>query len=327
MCKYHFNFVNSRKIFFTISLCIVALTIICVAVFGVNLDIQFKGGTLIKYSYTNELDKAAFQKAFETAVGGPVSLQESVDSKTGVKNLQVSLSEARGIPTDKIVEISKQLNDQFPDTEISLLEANSVDPTIGGEFLAKCLVAVAFASLLMIIYVAIRFKVIGGWSAGVTAVIALIHDVIVVFATFVIFRIPINDNFIAVVLVILGYSLNDTIVIYDRIRENKRILSNKTTLHDLVNLSLNQSFTRTLATSVTTITAMVCVVVVALIYKVNSIVFFAFPLIMGLISGFYSSLCLSSTLWVTWQDHKADSKAAEKAVQKAPQKGSQKGKK
>ena len=77
-----------------------------------------------------------------------------------------------------------------------------------------------------------------------------------VFATFVIFRIPINDNFIAVVLVILGYSLNDTIVIYDRIRENKRILSNKTTLHDLVNLSLNQSFTRTLATSVTTITAM-----------------------------------------------------------------------
>ena len=126
----------------------------------------------------------------------------------------------------------------------------------------------------MIFYVAIRFRKIGGLSAGVMAVVALIHDLIIVYFTFVIFRMPLNDNFIAVVLMILGYSLNDTIVIYDRVRENRRKSGPKTTTAELVNSSLNQCLTRTICTSITTIIAIGSVLVVSLIYGISSIISF-----------------------------------------------------
>ena len=304
MREYHIDFVKNKKIYFAISIALLVVAVLFSAIFGVNLDIQFKGGTIVTYSYTNELDHTAFQQAFESAVGGTVSLQETTDVTTGAKNIKVSLSEARGVAAEQLSALSAQLDEQFPHTDIKMISANSVDPTIGKEFLAKSMVAVAFASLLMIVYVALRFKVISGWSAGVTAVVALFHDVMVIYATFVIFRIPLNDNFIAVVLTILGYSLNDTIVIYDRVRENKRLYGSKLTTAELMNKSINQSLARTMATTATTIMAMAVVLVVAIIYNVDSIIFFAFPLIVGMLSGVYSSLCLSGNLWVMWQEHK-----------------------
>jgi preprotein translocase SecF subunit len=156
------------------------------------------------------------------------------------------------------------------------------------------------------VYVAFRFKKIGGLSAGAMAVLALVHDVIVAFGVFVIFRIPINDNFIAVVLTILGFSLNDTIVIYDRIRENETLVGKQMGLGELMDLSVNQSFSRSLVTSVNAILAMIVVTVVAMIYSVDTIISFSFPLIIGLISGSYSSICLAGPLWVKWQEYKAN---------------------
>ena len=197
------------------------------------------------------------------------------------------------------------MNEQFSCNEIETASISVVNPTIGGEFLAKCLVAIGFAALLMVFYVSFRFRRIGGWSAGVTAVIALVHDILMVFAVFVVGRISLNANFIAVCLTILGYSLNDTIVIYDRIRENRRIYGAAMPVEDLVNLSLNQSMTRSLLTSVTTASAMVVVSLVALLYNVNTILSFSFPMIIGMVSGFYSSVCIAPALWTMWQKKKA----------------------
>lgn len=126
-----------------------------------------------------------------------------------------------------------------------------------------------------------------------------------VFAVFVVGRISLNANFIAVCLTILGYSLNDTIVIYDRIRENRRIYGASMPVEDLVNLSLNQSMTRSLLTSVTTASAMIVVSLVALLYNVNTILSFSFPMIIGMVSGFYSSVCIAPALWTMWQKKKA----------------------
>ncbi|MEG2175150.1 MAG: protein translocase subunit SecF, partial [Oscillospiraceae bacterium] len=173
----------------------------------------------------------------------------------------------------------------------------------------KSMVALGFAALVMVVYISLRFKKISGWSAGITAVIALLHDIIMVFAVFVLFRIPLNSNFIAVSLTILGYSLNDTIVIYDRLRENKRLCGPNLPTAELVNLSINQSFTRSLMTSITTISAMVVVTLVAMFYHVDSILSFSFPMIMGMISGFYSSVCIAPNLWVMWQDRCAQKSA------------------
>lgn len=304
------DFVGKRKLYICITSAVIAVSIIAMFVFGVRLDIQFKGGSIITYSFTGDVDKAAFQTAAEAALGEKVSIQEKNDAITGQKNYVVALTADKGISSEKQLALSTSLEEIFKDNDIQPVSIHVVDPTIGREFLLKCIVAVGFASILMVIYIGFRFKKISGWSAGVMAVVALLHDIFVIFATFVIFRIPINDNFIAVVLTILGYSLNDTIVIYDRIRENKRLYGSKLSVSELVNKSLNQSLARSMATSFTTITAMTVVSIVAVIFRVDSILSFSFPLIIGMISGVYSSICIAGPLWVWWEERKLAKKTA-----------------
>ena len=144
---------------------------------------------------------------------------------------------------------------------------------------------------------------IGGLSAGVFSVVALFHDMCMVYGCFVICRFDISANFMAVMLTILGYSINATIIIYDRIRENERILGKKLTLDQLVNLSVTQTLGRSIHTTVTTVLAMATVCIVCVICGVSSIISFAFPLIIGMVAGVYSSNCIAPTLWVLWQKH------------------------
>ncbi len=305
MKKWNIDFFGHRKIYFSLSIVLIVMMLIGAAVFGVNLDIQFKGGALITYSYTGDIDQADFQQSVESVLGQTISLQKSTDIATGTENFVISLPTSEGLNAEKQAELATVLVEKYKANNLATASISVVNPTIGNEFLLKSLVAVAFASLLMVVYVSLRFKKIGGWSAGVMAVVALVHDLLMVFAVFVLFRISINANFIAVCLTILGYSLNDTIVIYDRVRENKRIHGNTMPLEQLMNLSLNQSFTRSLMTSITTVCAMVVVSVIALLYNVTSILSFSFPMIIGMISGCYSSLCIATMLWVMWQKKKA----------------------
>ena len=301
---WNIDFYSRRKIYFVLSLVLIAATILGSLVLGVNLDIQFKGGALISYSYTGEIDKGTFQQSAEAVLGQKISLQEVTDIATGTKSFVISLATSEGLNAEKQAELAAALSQQYKENNLATASISVVNPTIGREFLAKSLTAVAFASLLMVVYVSLRFKKIGGWSAGITAVVALVHDLIMVFAVFVFFRISLNANFIAVCLTILGYSLNDTLVIYDRVRENKRIYGSAMPIEQLMNLSLNQSFTRSLMTSITTVCAMVVVSAVAMLYNVTSILSFSFPMIIGMVSGCYSSLCIATMLWVIWQKKK-----------------------
>jgi len=140
-----------------------------------------------------------------------------------------------------------------------------------------------------------------GPSAGIMALVALFHDLAIVFSVFILLRQPLNESLIAVVLTILGYSVYDTIVIYDRIRENRRLHRGKMSLQDLVDLSIRQSLRRSILTSVTTSVAIGVVYVFAILYDISSIRQFALPMMIGLISGAYSSICLAGPLWVMWK--------------------------
>ncbi len=164
---------------------------------------------------------------------------------------------------------------------------------------------ITFAILLA--YIALRFKKIGGLSAGVTAIIALLHDVLIVYFAFIIFGFSINDVFIAVILTILGYSLNDTIVIYDRIRENRKLEPTKSAaaLPAIVNKSLNQTMMRSILTSLTTFMALLVVFIVATIYGLTTVQTFALPMMVGVIVGCYSSLCIAAPLYTMWVVHRA----------------------
>ncbi len=305
MKKWNIHFYGNRKIYFGLSIVLIAVMLVGTMLLGVDLDIQFKGGALITYSYSGDIDQAEFQQTVESVLGQKVSLQQSTDIASGRQNFVVSLPTSEGLNADKQAELAATLVEKYKGNSLATSSVSVVSPTIGKEFLIKSLTAVAFASLLMVIYISLRFKKIGGWSAGITAVVALIHDLLMVFAVFALFGISINANFIAVCLTILGYSLNDTIVIYDRVRENKRIYGNAMPIEELMDLSLNQSFTRSLMTSITTVCSMVVVSIVAYLYNVTSILSFSIPMIFGMISGCYSSLCIATMLWVIWQKKKA----------------------
>ena len=296
----NFDFCGKRKYFLMGSLAIIVIGILVNIFFGTEMDIQFTGGAIIKYSYQGDIDGSRAEQLLEDKSGSKVEMQYNynvyVPEKEGTaNNLSVSISDNSALTMERQQEMLSSLQEAFPDNQFEQMEANSVDPTMGREFFLKCLVAVVLASVLMLIYVAFRFKRIGGWSAGLLALIALLNDCLMVYFAFVIIRIPLDDNFVAVILAILGYSLNDTIVIYDRIRENRRLLGPKAELTQIVNLSINQSFRRTMITSVSTFLAVTSVTGVAIFYGLDSILSFSIPMMVGVVSGFYTSTSVSYT--------------------------------
>ena len=296
------NFVGARKIFFGISLAIILIGIVCNFIFGTTMDIQFTGGSMLKYSYSGSLDDAKLKKLVQDKT--PDDVVTFSDSKDLVNNknvLTVQFSGTTTISTDLQKSITQSIQKEFPKNNFKLEQSSSVDATMGTSFLLKCIVAVLFAGLLMVLYVTIRFKKIGGLSAGVMGLVALFHDIAIIYFFYVRFRMPIDSSFMAVALMILGYSLNDTVVVYDRVREERRNLGYKADIADVFNLAASKVMRRTIITSITTITAVVIVYVVAFIYNLDSVKAFALPMIVGLISGCYSSLCIAGPLWVMWK--------------------------
>ena len=311
--KFKFDYIKNRKIYFIISGIIVIFSILSTFIFGAKLDIQFKGGTLITYLYEGDIDSNSFAADAEEALGGiKVNVTTGTDFNTGMNNIQLSLLSNSGLTADKQIVLNDTLESKYADNNLQMAESTDVSPSSGKEFFQKCIVAAVFAAVVLILYIAIRFKNIGGWLAGICAVIALFHDIIVVYGTFVIFRMEIDANFMAVILTILGYSINDTIVIYDRIRENKALYKDKLSLAELTNFSTNQSLTRSINTSVTTIATMLVVTIVAMVYGVQSIISFSFPMMIGLISGTYSTICIAGPLWV-WLEEKKNGGNSAKA--------------
>ena len=220
---FNFDFIGKRKLFFTISIVLVAFSILSTFIFGVDLDIQFKGGTIITYVYDGDLDCDSFVNDAKEILGGAgVKYTTGVDFSSGKSNIQLSLTSTSGLSSDKQFELTNALTEKYAENNIDLIESSDVSPSSGREFFLKCIVAVILSSIVLIIYIAVRFKKIGGWLAGICAIIALLHDCIIVYGTFIVCGMPINANFMAVVLTILGYSINNTIVIYDRIREDRK---------------------------------------------------------------------------------------------------------
>jgi len=296
-----YSFYKNRKIFFALSISIMLAGIIFSVVFGVKMDIQFKGGSILKYAYTGTVDLGMAESAITAAIGQEVSCQETTNLGDQQTNLVVNVAGNNAITPENQTALQDALAKTFPDVTFSLASANIVNPFIGRELLTRGLWAILLASVLIVAYVWYSFRSMSGPSAGVMALVALFHDVFVAFFVFVFLRIPINESLVAVVLTILGFSINDTIVIYDRIRENERLLKGTMTLPDLVDLSIRQSLTRSINTSVATFGSVAVAYVFATLYGIDSIKEFALPMMIGLISGSYSTVCLAGPLWVMWK--------------------------
>ena len=316
MKTFHIHFYENRKIYFSISIGIMLIGLIFNVIFGTQLDVQFKGGAMIKYSYTGEIDTAKIEKAVESAVKRDAEVAvntnvKSADSDKVLNNVTLTFAGNQALSVADQKTMLTTLTSLYPNAGFAIVLSNSVDPTMGMSFFQKCIVAVIITFLLLDIYIAFRFRKIGGSAAGLFAIIALLHDVAMVYFTFIFARIALNDNFIAVVLTILGYSLNDTIVIYDRIRENRRLMGVKAGYATLVNTSINQTLTRSLFTAGCTFSSIATVFIVGLVFNLSSVTTFALPMMVGIVTGCYSSICIAGPLYVMWENHKVKLRTAE----------------
>ena len=307
--KKQVNFVGLRKRFLTFSTCLMAAIVLCAVVLGVHLDTEFTGGAMITLSYENSFEMSAVQKTASEALGSNgLTLQTGENVATGEQTLKISMPGTETVTTNEVQTLLDSLNESCPDNSFAQLSLSNVSAAMGTKFLQKSLVAVVFALVLILAYIAYRFKKIGGLTGGMMAVLALLNDLMVVFGTFVLLRAPLDGNFIAAMLTILGYSINDTVVVYDRIRENRGLLGKKASFEELVNHSVNQSARRTIITTVTTVMALGVMCIVSKLYGLDSIFTFAFPLMMGMLSGVYTSLCVSTSAWVAWSERKGAKK-------------------
>lgn len=312
-----FDFYGKRRIFFSISLGLFLLGIIVAFMFGVKLDVTFKGGSIIAYSYTGDIDIDAVQTTITEVTKLNCSVQQTEDFATKTKRMSVTLEAGESGSVNGQAKLTEALNTAYPNHTFAIESSSNVPSTMGQSFFLKSLAAIALASVLMVLYVAFRFKKIGGWSAGAMGLIALVHDCLMVLVTFIVFRMPLDTNFVAVVLTILGFSLNDTIVIYDRVRENRGIYGIKMPVEQLTNLSISQSLTRSVYTTVATLLATVIMTIFSYIFNLESIRTFSLPMTIGLISGSYSTIFIALPLWVVWQKH---SIARREALAAAPTK-------
>lgn len=298
------DFNKNVKITGLISAAILIFGLLFSVIFPVELDLEFKGGTEMVFSYVGDLDKAGLQDLVEEKIGHKVDAKDATtfDGEKELNTVTYYLTEHLDNEVTEAAE--KAAVEKYKDFELTSVQSRSLSASMGSLFLLKCLVALGVAALLLLVYVAIRFRKIGGWSAGMFGILALVHDMLIAYLAFVVFRIPLNGNFVAVMLSVLGYSLNDTIVVFDRVRENRRLSDAKTPISTIVNQSVNQCFVRTLNTSITTLLAIGTVTVLALVFGMDAITSFALPMTIGVIAGFYSSTFLCVPLWGKWVERK-----------------------
>ncbi len=317
------DIIGKRKYFFALSILIVLVGVISWFAFGgmnggFRTDIQFEGGTILQIQMNDsnyDTNKAA--EIVKSTINKEATAQKSqtINTKEAGKKidlLQVNISSKDTLSGDELNKLVAELRKEFKLPEDSEISVNSVQPLIGNEIKSNGLKAVLLASVLIILYIWMRFNIMSGLSAGVMAVLGLLHDVMIMLAVYILFRIPLNESFIAAALTVIGYSMNDTIIIYDRIRENSGLLR-KIPIGELVNKSIIQTLARSINTVVTVLICIVTTYIFASYHNIVSIKEFTLPLIIGIASGCYSSIFISSPLWVVWKEAQAKKRISAKA--------------
>ena len=284
------QFVKKKKIWFSISGVLVASGIIAMIFFSangkgsLNYSLEFMGGTSTTVEFTDKYDLAYIEENVLPKITEVIGDNEV--QTTMVKDSNEVIFKTKTLDENQRLALDKMFEAEFG---VTPTESESISGTVSGEMRKDAIMAIAIATLLMLIYIAFRFSDI---RFGASSIIALIHDVLVVLAFYAIARISVGNNFIACMLTIVGYSINATIVIFDRIRENL-VEMTKESLEEIVNKSITQSLSRSIFTSLTTffMVASLC------IFGASSLVEFALPLMVGIVCGTFSSICLTGPIW------------------------------
>lgn len=301
-----FDIVKHKTIFLTIALVAVLASVASLIFRGFNLDTDFAGGMAITYRVDSDFTVSDVQKIVDKALGNdqsPSSVQQSGEEviiKFGFDNNLTTDEERSDFSMEKVSAITAALQEKYgaptednQDSGVILKNQDIVSPSTGRDLARSALYMSLLACVAILLYVTFRFE----FTSGVVAIVALVHDVVLLLGIYSITQMSVDTNFIAAILTVLGYSINNTIVIMDRIRENTRH-ARKETYGEIANASIVQTMTRSVNTTVTTLLTIGMVYIMG----VPSIRAFSLPIIIGIVVGFYSSVFVSGPLWAMWRD-------------------------
>ena len=283
------EFMKNKKLWFSISGVIILIGVLAAAIFGFKQDIEFAGGSAMVIEMGKAFDRKAVAEVVANTIGDPKPDVIAI----GPEGTQVSIKTTIPLDTTKTRELFEAVKKEFNLEAETYLSNDKIAPVISKEIKTRAVTAVVVATILIAIYIWFRFA---DYRFSFAAVLALIHDVLVMFTVYAVFKIPLNDAFIAAMLTVIGYSINDTIIVFDRIRENRKY-AKRETLDELVDRSVNETLVRSINTSLTTI------LTISVLYfvGVESIKQFAFPLLIGILSGTYSSVFIAAPSWVLFR--------------------------
>lgn len=277
--NFNFDFIGKRKIFYIFSTLILLIGLGSLVTQGLNLGIDFTGGTSFQISFEkSDIDVGDVRKVLSEKDHGKDQIQKLSDGSYQIKTKFMNQNEQE--------EYVKILSDELGKTSVD--RTSAVGPTMGKEILQKGLIALFVAILLMVIYITVRFEL----RFAISGICALFHDVLIVLSLFSIFQWEVNSAFVAAILTIFGYSINDTIVIFDRIRENLGRVKREN-LAETVNKSINATLRRSIFTSVSTLLPLFAV----FLFGGETTRYFVLAIIIGMISGTYSSILNASPIW------------------------------
>lgn len=277
------DFMKWAKPLFALSGVVIVAGVIILAIFKLNLGIDFTSGTRVDLQSNQKLTQAQVEKTMES-----IDLKPNQLSIGGSNNENASMQFKRDLNKDEFAKVTDTLKSQYGKEP----SVNTVSPVIGQELAKNAMLAVIIASIGMIIYISLRFE----WRMGIASIISLLHDAFMIIAVFSLFRLEVDITFIAAVLTIIGYSINDTIVTFDRVREmlsKIKVITKEDQIDYIVNSSIRQTLTR----SINTVLTVVIVVIALLVLGASSIFNFSLALLIGLLSGVYSSIIIAVPLW------------------------------
>lgn len=288
MSKFHF--IKNKKVTLTILAVVLVAGICSFLIRGFNIDIDFSGGTEIQIDLGTEVTSEICDNVnaiIEEKLGH--EYVSSTTKSTAISTTAIIRTGTAALSTEQQSTLLNALTEAYPETDVDNIEITTIQPTVGDSLTKKAILAVVIAVALMLVYIWIRFEL----ASGIAAVVCLSHDLFVMFAVYSLFQIPINSNIIAALLTILGYSINATIIVFDRVRENKKNDTEGKPFGELVNDGIHNTLGRSVNTTVTTL------LTIGMIYLlgVDSIKDFALPLIVGIVAGLFSSVFVSGMLW------------------------------
>lgn len=274
-----YKIIEKTKIWFAISIIVILIGVGFMATKGLEWSIDFKGGTVVKIN---------MDKAFDKSEADVIVKKYAKDETSVTLNntaLQVSSAE---LSVEKVNAMFKELKEKYSLKDAGPVSQTTIEASLGTQMRNNAILAVIIANVLILLYVGWRFE----FKFGLSAIVALIHDVLITLSVYAIFRIPVDTAFIAALLTILGYSMSDTIVVFDRVRENQKFMRSAD-VTELANASITQTFRRSIFTVLTVVITLTSVFVF-----VPAIRMFSKPLLVGIISGCYSSIFIATPVWV-----------------------------